>query len=214
MLTIPFLHTFVGAGIIEKTTPLFCWDAVTEGSDVLLVVEASADDVVEASADDVVEASADDVVEASADDVGVLPIALREESKALASAGETVVVEGLPSLLPLTTLLLFRMSEESESGCALMKAISGPATTALLWRSTTPPFSGWSSDVIQTATGPLIPCGTTHWLIGRERENGMPPMSIWQWKPCECAARCVRRVISAIGTGLCLHRGCRRRQTN
>ncbi len=29
-------------------------------------------------------------------DVGVLPIALREESMALASAGETVVVEGLP----------------------------------------------------------------------------------------------------------------------
>ena len=36
------------------------------------------------------------MVEASADDVGVLPIALREESMALASAGETVVVEGLP----------------------------------------------------------------------------------------------------------------------
>jgi len=45
---------------------------VTEASDVLLMVEASADDV------------------------GVLPIALREESMALASAGETVVVEGLP----------------------------------------------------------------------------------------------------------------------
>jgi len=49
------------------------------------------------------------------------------------------------------------------------------STTALLWRSTTLAFSGWSSDVIQIATGPLIPCGTTHWLIGRERENGMPP---------------------------------------
>jgi len=29
-------------------------------------------------------------------DVGVLPIALREESMALASAGKTVVMEGLP----------------------------------------------------------------------------------------------------------------------
>ena len=86
----------------------------------------------------------------------------------------------LPLPLPLPLWPLFRTREESESGCALMKAIRGPATIALLWRSTAPPFSGWSSEVIQTATGPLIPSGTTHWLIGREREKGMPPMSIWQ----------------------------------
>jgi len=141
-------------GTIEKTTPLFVWDAVAEGSGVLLVPEAEALGILlVAEATDV-----SLVVEAPADDVGVLPIALREERMPLASAGETVVVEGPP----LTTLEPFRMSEESESGCELMKAISGPATIALLWRSTTPPFRGWSSDVIQTATGPSIPCGTTH----------------------------------------------------
>jgi hypothetical protein len=35
----------------------------------------------------------------------------------------------------------------------------------------------------------------------------MPPMSIWQWKPCERAARCVRRVISAMRYGIVLTEG-------
>jgi hypothetical protein len=88
--------------------------------------------------------------------------------------------------LPLLPLLPFlRTRTEISSTSMSMKVISGPATIALLCRSTTPPFKGWSSEVIQIATAPLIPCGTTHWLIGREREKGMPATSIWQWKPCE-----------------------------
>jgi hypothetical protein len=124
--------------------------------------------------------------EAEADDVGALPIALIEARIELACEGSTVMVVEGPVLLPLPLPLaplwpLFRTSGPSPSGCALMKVISGPATIALLCRSTAPPFNGWSSDVIQIATGPLMPAGTTHWLIGREREKGMPPMSIWQW---------------------------------
>ena len=66
-----------------------------------------------------------------------------------------------------------------------MKVSSGPATIALLCRSMTPPFKGWSSEVIQIATAPLRPWGTTHSLSGRVREKGMLAASIWQWKPCE-----------------------------
>lgn len=178
----------VGMGTIEKTGPLPL-DAVSVG-------EASADDVAEASADDVAEASADDVAELDSLESVALAIALSEERRPLASAGDTVVVvEGLASLLPL--LSFFRTSEPSPSGCELMKVIRGPATIALLWRSTAPAFSGWSSDVIQIATGPLMPSGTTHSAIGREREKGMPPMSIWQWWPCERGTRaCVRRGIA------------------
>jgi hypothetical protein len=63
---------------------------------------------------------------------------------------------------------------------SLTKAMSGPATIALLCLSTAPPFNGWPSDVIQMATGPLTPCGTTHAFIGSGSEKGRPPMSIWQ----------------------------------
>ena len=82
-------------------------------------------------------------------------------------------------------LLLGRTILDRLSTTMSMKTISGPATIALLCLSTAWPFRGWSSDVIQIATGPLIPSGTTHWLSGREREKGMPPVSIWQWKPCD-----------------------------
>jgi hypothetical protein len=89
-------------------------------------------------------------------------------------------------LLPLLPLLpLSRTRLESESTWMSMKVTTGPATIALLCRSTAPPFSGWSSAVIKIATTPSSPCGTTHWLSGREREKGMPPASIWQWKFCE-----------------------------
>jgi hypothetical protein len=30
--------------------------------------------------------------------------------------------------------------------------------------------------------------GTLHPSIGREREKGMPPVSIWQWNPCGFAS--------------------------
>jgi hypothetical protein len=85
---------------------------------------------------------------------------------------------------PLPLLPFLRMRVDIMSTSMSMKVSSGPATIALLCRSTTPPFKGWSSEVIQIATAPLRPCGTTHWLSGRERENGMPAASIWQWKPC------------------------------
>ncbi len=86
-------------------------------------------------------------------------------------------------LLPLLPLLRTRL--ESGSTWMSMKVTTGPAIIALLCRSTAPPFSGWSSAVIKIATTPSSPCGTTHWLSGREREKGMPPASIWQWKFCE-----------------------------
>ena len=140
----PFLHSgaLVGMGTIEKTTP-FTWEAVAEA-------EASADDVAEASADEVAEASADEVAEASADvaeadslEAVELAMSLREARRPLASAGDTVVVvEGLASLLPLPLLSFFRTSEPSPSGFESMKVIRGPATIALLWRSTAPAFRG------------------------------------------------------------------------
>ena len=121
----------------------------------------------------------------------------RPETSAPASLGETVVVLANElvepelfmlelddeELLALPPLLRTRLDMISIS--MSMKVNSGPATIALLCRSTTPPFKGWSSEVIQIATAPLSPCGTTHWLSGSESEKGMPAASIWQWKPCE-----------------------------
>jgi hypothetical protein len=129
----------------------------------------------------------------------------RPETSAPASLGERVVVlanelalefEFMPGLyelelddeelFPLLPELPFlRMRLDIMSILISMKVSSGPATIALLCRSMTPPFKGWSSEVIQIATAPLRPCGTTHWLSGSEREKGMPAASIWQWKPCE-----------------------------
>lgn len=74
--------------------------------------------------------------------------------------------------------LVFRTTDASGSGIESMKVISGPATTVWFWRSTTFVFSGWLSDVIKIATGPLIPSGTTHWSIGKERVAFAPPVSI------------------------------------
>lgn len=45
-------------------------------------------------------------------------------------------------------------------------------------------INGWESEVIQRATGPLTPFGTTHCEIGREMLNAKPPTIIWQKRPC------------------------------
>jgi len=109
---------------------------------------------------------------------------LDPDAMELASPRETVVVVAPATPLPALLLLLARTREESVSGWVSRKVTSGPATIALLMRSTAPPFRGWSSEVTQMATGPLMPEGTTHWLKGREMEKGMPPASIWQWNFC------------------------------
>ena len=112
----------------------------------------------------------------------------------VASGGVTVVVvdddeeqsdeqseEDEDELSLLLLLLLLGLKRLAiESGEELMKAMVGPATIALLWRSTAPPLRGWPSEVIQIATGPLMPSGTTHSPIGKGREKGRPPVSIWQ----------------------------------
>lgn len=131
--------------------------------------------------------------------VAALPDALGGGVDVLASALEriedawlretVVVVGGGGRLLP-----LLRTSSPNELGTTSRKASSGPATIALLCRCTALPFSGWSSDVIQIATTPLIPEGTTHWSIGREIEAGRPPANIWQKKPCGRGA-CVRNML-------------------
>jgi len=171
----------VGTGIIE--TPLAMAPAAPGGAE-----EADADA-------EGVEAAADADVEVDAD--------AAPASNALAWLGMTVVVLagkllGIPYELlepepepgieepleePPLLLPLLRTRTESESSSTSMKVISGPATSALLCRCTALPFRGWSSDVMKIATGPLMPCGTTHWSIGREMEKGAPPVSIWQWKP-------------------------------
>ena len=158
-------------GTIEKTTPA--------------VAEAEASAV----------ADAESVAEAE-------PVALAEEAESMAltmseamtdmadmiievaSGGVTVVVEEDEDAEDDELPLAWRKRLDVESGVELMKAMVGPATIALLWRSTAPPFSGWPSDVIQIATGPLMPWGTTHWPIGSGMEKGRPPASIWQKKPC------------------------------
>lgn len=135
-----------------------------------------------------------------ADADGAKVLTERPETIAPASLGETVVVLtnelAVPESVeldelelddeePLPLLPFLRMRLDIMSTSMSMKVSSGPATIALLCRSTTPPFKGWSSEVIQIATAPLRPCGTTHWLSGSEREKGIPAASIWQWKPCE-----------------------------
>ena len=119
--------------------------------------------------------------------VGV-PVLMLDRSE-LACDGGSVVVDvdvggGGGGAAPLGLLLLFWTSWPSVSGFVSMNAMVGPATSALLPRWTALPFSGWSSDVTKIATAPLMPWGTTHWLIGSEMEKGRPPVSIWQKKPC------------------------------
>jgi len=184
-LLLPITHTYtiplqaddVGLGIIE--TPLAMTlseaaDGVTEGIGIDMLPDADAD----------------------SDADGVTVLKGRLATIAAASLGETVVVltnELAPvsvelelddeEPLPLSPFLRTRADNVSTS--MSMKVSSGPATIALLSRSMTPPFKGWSSLVIQIATAPFRPCGTTHTLSGREREKGMPAASIWQWKFCE-----------------------------
>lgn len=110
-----------------------------------------------------------------------------------ASAGEIVVVlvEVLAEAITVELPLLledvtppFRTSWPSAWGWVSMKAIVGPATNWDEARSRTLLRRGWLSDVIQIATGPLIPSGTMHWLIGREIDIGVPPNIIWQNNFC------------------------------
>lgn len=66
--------------------------------------------------------------------------------------------------------------------------ISGPAICFVGSRSTTLFASGLLSDVIQTATGPLMPGGITHWSMGKLIAKGIPPTIMLQncpddWTP-------------------------------
>lgn len=180
-------------GTIEKTMPAAEEDAEAES-----VAEAAAESVALAeAAESVALAEAAESV-ALAEAAESVALAETAESVALAmsearmdmadmiievaSGGVTVVVEDNrddeadEALLDWLTRLAIASGAE-----APMKVMAGPATIALLWRSTAPALSGCSSDVIQIATGPLIPCGTTHSPIGSGMEKGRPPTSIWQW---------------------------------
>ena len=63
-------------------------------------------------------------------------------------------------------------------GTVSMKAIVGPATNLSVARFMGSLTNGWESEVIQRATGPLIPWGTTHCERGREMVHGKPPTNI------------------------------------
>ena len=65
-----------------------------------------------------------------------------------------------------------------------MKARAGPATTFTVARSMTSVVSGWPSLVMKRATGPLMPCGTTHWESGRGMEEVAFAIIIWQKSFC------------------------------
>ena len=100
-------------------------------------------------------------------------VPLRLDRSELAWAGGMVDVDGGGVPAP-----LLRTSWPRDSGFTSMNAMSGPATIALLPRSRALLFNGWSSDVTQIATGPLMSAGTTHWSSAREMEKGAPPTSI------------------------------------
>jgi len=124
------------------------------GTEPVVVVAPGAEDddaapedeaVAAASAPDdvVVVAPAPDDVVVATEDVALVE---RLERIELAWSGLTVVVDELgdPSL-PFTDDVPFwpeRTSEPSNSCCESMKVMSGPATIALLTRSTAPPFRG------------------------------------------------------------------------
>lgn len=95
----------------------------------------------------------------------------------LAWEGVRVSVEGggVPAPAPLVLT-----SCPSASPTVSANSTVGPATTGWFWRSCRLLFSGWLSAVIQTATGPVMFGGTTHWLIGCEMLTGRPPTIIWQ----------------------------------
>jgi len=150
--------------------------AIAEASEAVAVAEASeAVAIAEASEAAAVRVTA----EAAAESVTTEAVSEARADMIIESAwaGETVVV-----VVEAPLFWFGRNIEDIEPGMdgSWTKAMSGPATIALLDLSTAPPFNGWPSDVIQIATGPLIPCGTTHWSIGSGREKGTPPMSIWQ----------------------------------
>jgi len=66
------------------------------------------------------------------------------------------------------------------SGSESIKTMAGPATIVLVFCSRMSLSMGWSSDVMNKATGPLIPAGTTQLSKGKEIEKAAPPMIIWQ----------------------------------
>lgn len=93
----------------------------------------------------------------------------------------------LPEELPLEVLLLLEDTEPlaacaSASDMVSTKTMAGPATRVLSFCSRMLASMGWSSDVTKTATGPLIPLGTTQLFNGCDMENAAPPKSIWHAK--------------------------------
>jgi len=101
---------------------------------------------------------------------------LRLDRSGVAWEGEMVCVKGGGAPAPLP--LLLRTSSPSVSDSVSMNVMVGPATTGWVARSAGLLISGWLSAVTQIATGPLMPCGTTHWLNGSEMVVGNPPTSI------------------------------------
>jgi hypothetical protein len=91
-----------------------------------------------------------------------------------------------------------RMSEGSVCEMVSMNAMTGPATRWVVSRSIGLAATGWSSDMIQIATGPLIPEGTTHWLKGSEIAKGRPPMSMLQNMPSVEPFRADELKVSAV----------------
>jgi hypothetical protein len=87
---------------------------------------------------------------------------------------ELELPEELEELNPETVLAIIPII----SGAVSMKAMVGPATCWVVARMTTEFWRGWASDVIQMATAPLMPDGTTHWSMGKARENSAPPTII------------------------------------
>jgi hypothetical protein len=69
-------------------------------------------------------------------------------------------------------------------GCVSMNASVGPAMVCFWARSWTSLRRGCPSEVINRATGPLMPVGTTHWDKGSGIAVGELPMSIWQNSFC------------------------------
>lgn len=101
---------------------------------------------------------------------------LRLDRSGVAWEGEMVCVKGGGAPAPLP--LLLRTSSPSVSDSVSMNVMVGPAMIGWVARSAGLLISGWLSGVTQIATGPLMPCGTTHWLNGSEMVVGNPPTSI------------------------------------
>lgn len=109
------------------------------------------------------------------------------ERTALASAGVkvSVLVEVEPETVGVPAELdPVRANWARTSGAVSMNAMVGPAMILSVAWSRTLLASGWLSEVMKIATGPLMPSGTTHWSKGRAMANAAPPTSIWHAKPC------------------------------